>query len=279
VPSRVNQYDAAVRKSSEKLGIELVDIDGAGCCGPVNIKSINYKAWVLLGARNIALAEKMGFDILSLCNGCYSTMKEVDYYLKKNKVLLKEVNEILHEQGLSYSGNVKIKQYIEVLLDYGMDKIKEKFVKYCNGLKAAVHYGCHLLKPSGISHLDNPENPKILDQLTEITGAKSVDWEYKSKCCGAPVLAIDENLALKMIYDKLKGAKAANADCFITVCPFCFIELDLIQLKAQDVYKEEFNIPVLLLPQLYGLAMGFEEERLGLDLHRIPTEDIVELFR
>ncbi|MHA1298932.1 MAG: CoB--CoM heterodisulfide reductase iron-sulfur subunit B family protein [Candidatus Helarchaeota archaeon] len=279
VPSRVNQYDAAVRKSSERLGIELVDIEGAGCCGPANIKSINYKAWILLGARNIALAEKMGLDILALCNGCYSTMREVDHYLKNNQSLFKEINEILKEQNLQITGKIKIKQYVEALLDYGLEKIKKKFVKTCKGLKTAVHYGCHLLKPSTVSRLDNPESPKVVDQLTELTGAKSVEWAFKNKCCGAPVLAINENLALKMIYDKLVGAKKAGADCFVTVCPFCFIELDLIQLKAQEEFKEEFNIPVILLPQLFGLAMGIDEDALGLDLHRISTDNIVEYFK
>ena len=172
VPARVNQYDAAVRKSSEKLGIELIDIEGAGCCGPVNIKSINYKAWILLGARNIALAEKMGLDIVTLCNGCYSTMKEVDHYLKNNGTLLKEVNEILKEEDLSFSGKIKIKQYIEILLDFGLDKIKQKFVKSCDGLKAAVHYGCHLLKPSNVAQLDNPESPRVLERKVSIGNIK-----------------------------------------------------------------------------------------------------------
>ena len=279
VPARVNQYDAAVRKSSEKFGIELIDIEGAGCCGPVNIRAINYKAWILLGARNIALAEKMSLDIVTLCNGCYSTMKEVDHNLKDNGTLLKEVNEILKEEDLSFSGKIKIKQYVEVLLDYGLDKIKEKFVKSCDGLKAAVHYGCHLLKPSNVSQLDNPESPQILDQLTELTGAKSIDWQYKNKCCGAPVLAINENLTLKMMHEKLIGAQNAGVDCFVTVCPFCFIELDLLQLKVQEEFKEEFGIPVILLPQLFGLAMGLEPDVLGLDLHRIDIDNILDFFK
>lgn len=279
VPARVNQYDASVRKTSKILGIELIDIKGASCCGPVNIRTLNFKAWLLLAARNIALAEKMGLNIVTLCNGCYSTLKEVDHYLRNNESLLNEINTNLKDIDLFFSGKTKIKQYVEILLDYGTDKIKQKFIKSCEGLKVAAHYGCHLLKPSNISQLDNPENPQILDLLIELTGAKSINWKNKNKCCGAPVLAINEKFALKMIYDKLIGAKKAGADCFVTICPFCFIELDLIQIKAQEEFKEEFNIPVILLPELFGLAMGLEPEVLGLDLHRVPLDNIIENFK
>ena len=273
VPARTNQYDASARQVAAKLEIELVNMEDQACCG-LNFKSVDHDAWLVMAARNIAVAEKMGLNIVTLCNGCYGTLKEANHIIKTDLKSRKMVNEILKEINLEVKGKIEVKHYIELLIEIGYDKIKEKLTIPLKGIKAAVHYGCHLLKPSNISKFDDIESPSKLDELVEITGAEAVDWQNKLSCCGAPLLSIDEETSVRMARLKFQGAQKAGADCLISVCPFCTIQFDLIQLKVQDTFEEEYNIPVLYLTQLLGLAMSIDPESLGLELHRIEPEFI-----
>ncbi|HUX98890.1 MAG TPA: CoB--CoM heterodisulfide reductase iron-sulfur subunit B family protein [Candidatus Deferrimicrobium sp.] len=279
IPARANSYDASAQQVAAKLDIEIVPIEGASCCPPVSIRSLDFKSWITLAARNLVLIEKMGLDVVTLCNGCYETLKDANHILKTNENIRNEVNEILEKLGMRVYGVREVKQFTEVLCsDYAKVKLKEKMVKRLDGLKVAVHYGCHLLRPSKISQFDNPEMPQKMDELVELTGAKSIEWKEKLKCCGAPVLAVNEKLALDLARQKLLSAKEAGAHCLVTPCPFCGIQFDLIQLKIEEIYNESIDIPMLFLPQLLGLSLGIKTEALGLDLHRVPLDDVLEII-
>ncbi len=279
IPARANNYDAAARQVAEKLEIELVPIKGASCCPPVSIRSLNFNSWITLAARNLALIEQMNLDVVTLCNGCYETLNDANHILKTDTKIRQEVNAILEVTGLKFHGTQEVKQFTEILYsDYARNKFKKKMVKRLDGLKVAVHYGCHLLRPSKISQFDNPENPKKMDMLVELTGAKSIEWREKLKCCGAPILAVDEQVAIRLAYEKLQSAKEAGAHCIVTPCPFCGIQFDLIQLKVEKEYNVSFEIPMLFLPQLWGLSLGIDPEAMGFELHRIPLDIIEELI-
>jgi heterodisulfide reductase subunit B len=277
IPARANSYDASAQQVAKKLDIELVPIEGATCCPPVNIRSLNFQAWITIAARNIALVEKMGMDMVTLCNGCYETLNDANHILRTDEKIKGEVNEILSEMGLKVEGSQEVKQFTEVLYsDYAKTSFKEKKVRKLTGLKVAVHYGCHLIRPSKYSQFDNPEAPRKMDELVELTGAESVEWDEKLKCCGAPVLATNEKLAVKLTREKLLSAKAAGAHCIVTPCPFCGIQFDLFQIKVEEVYDISIDLPLLFLPQLLGLSLGIDTEALGFDLHRVPLDDIEE---
>jgi heterodisulfide reductase subunit B2 len=279
IPARANSYDAAARQVAKSLDIELVPIEGATCCPPVSIRSLNFKAWLTIAARNLALVERMGLDVVALCNGCYGTLKDANHILRTDEKLRNEVNGNLEKLGLKVTGVKEVKQYTEVLCgDYAKSKLREKMTRKLNGLKVAVHYGCHLLRPSKIVEFDNPEMPRKIDELVELTGAKSIDYQEKLKCCGAPVLAVNEKVALELTKQKLLSAKKAGAHCIVTTCPFCFIQFDLFQLKVEELIKESIELPVLFLPQLIGLSLGIEPQALGLELHRVPVDSIQELI-
>jgi heterodisulfide reductase subunit B len=279
IPARANSYDASAQQVASKLDIELVPIEGASCCPPVSIRSLDFKSWITLAARNLVLIEKMGLDVVTLCNGCYETLKDANHILKTNETIRNEVNGILEKIGMKVYGSREVKQFTEVLCsDYAKAKLMEKMVKKLDGLKVAVHYGCHLLRPSKISQFDNPEMPHKMDELVELTGAKSIEWKEKLKCCGAPVLAVNEKLALDLARQKLLSAKEAGAHCLVTPCPFCGIQFDLIQLKIEEIYNESIEIPMLFLPQLLGLSLGIKTDALGLDLHRVPLDDVLEII-
>ncbi|MFQ6094535.1 MAG: CoB--CoM heterodisulfide reductase iron-sulfur subunit B family protein [Candidatus Bathyarchaeia archaeon] len=280
IPLRVSNYEISARRVYETLGIKLSDIQGAGCCGPVPVRSIDFNTWILMACRNLALAERMKNDVVVLCNGCYGTLKEANHLMYNDHKLREAVNSGLRGVGLDYTGSVRVKHYIEVLYkDYGVDKIKSKVKGHLKGLKVAVHYGCHLLRPSDVTGFDNPFNPNMLDELVELTGAVSVPWRLKLRCCGAPILATNERIALKLTRDKLRSAKKAGADCLVTVCPFCEIMFDLQQLELDRTYGFKYDIPSLLYPQLLGLALGLDAEDLGFDLNRVPADAILERYQ
>lgn len=274
VPARVNYCDLSVRNVTKSLGIELVDLEGAGCCG-CYLRSVDSKATLLLSSRILALAEEAKLDLVVLCNSCFSTLVETKTLLNENPELVDMVNEYLSSEDLEYRNEVKVKDILEVYYsDYGIDKIRSSIVNRLEGLKAAVHYGCHLLRPSRKTRFDNPEDPHILDELVEATGAESVYWPLKLWCCGFPTLAVDRKMGLMLTRNKLKDALNSGADCLVTTCPSCQIVFDLLQSTVERMYGEKYGIPSIYYSQLLGVALGLKPEDVGLNLNRVPVKSI-----
>jgi heterodisulfide reductase subunit B len=268
-PARYPGIESSTRAVCKELGMEIVELEGAGCCpAPGVIKSFETDAWLAIAARNLALAQNKGADILTICNGCYGSLFDAAHILHNDPEKLRAVNKILREVGLEYNGDVKVHHFAEVFYkEIGLEHLKSH-VKNPLNLNVAVHYGCHFLKPSNIKALDDPERPKILDELVEVTGAKSVNYKDKMMCCGAGggVRSGNPALATKFTEEKLKNMKAVGAQFIIDVCPFCHLQFDRTQ---KDV--KGYDIPVIHLSQLYGLALGIPKEKLGLDLQEIPA--------
>ena len=270
-PLRYPGIEKSTREVFKALGVELVDLEGANCCpAPGVIKSFSKATWLAAAARNLALAEKAGLDIVTICNGCYGSLFDAAHELHEDKNMLAEVNKILAEIGLKYSGETKVKHFAEVLYnDVGIDKIK-KIVKKPAGYKVAAFYGCHFLKPSKLKQLDDSENPHILDDLIEAVGAESTLRKKKAKtmCCGAGggLRSQFGETSLKFTKANLEVMKNAGAEMIVDVCPFCHLQFDAGQKDSG------FAFPVLHLSQLYGLAMGMDAKDLGLNAHITPVK-------
>jgi heterodisulfide reductase subunit B len=269
-PARYPGIESATREVCKALDLDIVELEGAGCCpAPGVIKSFEQDAWLALAARNLALAQKKGVDILTICNGCYGSLFDAAHVLHEDPEKLRQVNKILREVGLEYNGETKVHHFAELFYkEIGLDHIKAH-IKNPLDLKVAVHYGCHFLKPSHLKNLDDPERPKILDELVEVTGAKSVNYKDKQMCCGAGggVRSGNPALAAKFTEEKLKNIQAAGASFIIDVCPFCHLQFD----RTQKELGGKYNIPVIHLSQLYGLALGIPKEKLGLEAQDTPA--------
>jgi len=268
-PLRYPGIEKSTRVVCEKLGIELVDLKDASCCpAPGVIKAFDKKTWLAAAARNLALAEKKGLDIITICNGCYGSLFDAAYELHEDKALLADVNKILAKIGMEYKGTTKVRHFAEVLYnEVGIEAIKAKITKPL-GYEVAAFYGCHFLKPSKIKQLDDPENPHILDDLIEATGAKSMPRKQRVMCCGAGggLRAGFPDTAMKFTKTNLENIKESGAKYIIDVCPFCHLQFDLGQ---KDL---GFAFPVLHLSQLYGIAMGMDAKELGLSAHQTPVK-------
>jgi len=270
-PLRYPGIEKSTREVCKALGVELVDLKDANCCpAPGVIRSFSKKTWIAAAARNLALAEKAGLDIVTICNGCYGSLFDAAHELHEDAKLLAEVNEILKEIGLSYSGKTKVMHFAEVLYkDVGVDKIKASVKKNLEAYNIATFYGCHFLKPSKLKSLDDPENPHILDDLVQATGAKSLPRTQKMMCCGAGggVRSQYGATALKFTETSLKNMKDSGAEYIVDVCPFCHLQFDAAQ---KEIGK--YNFPVLHLSQLYGIAFGMSDKELGLGAHQTPVK-------
>ncbi|MFQ5836263.1 MAG: CoB--CoM heterodisulfide reductase iron-sulfur subunit B family protein [Candidatus Bathyarchaeia archaeon] len=277
IPQKENAYELSARKVAEKLEIQLVDLKGASCCG-LFLGSVDFLSGVVLAARNLCLAEENGYDLMVLCNGCFGHLTRVRWELQKNQNLLSSVNEILKEINKNYSGSSEVKHFVQVLLDIGVQKIKDTVVKPLSKLSVAPFYGCHILKPSDEIQFDNPENPKMLNSLIQVTGAKCVEYMERKLCCGGPVAGINEKLSFSITRQILKSVQRAEADLIVTNCPFCHLQFDLNQMAIEGEFSEEYQIPVLHYPQLLGLAQGFSPEELGMDENRVPVDKILSIL-
>jgi heterodisulfide reductase subunit B len=279
IPARARNYELSARKVAEKLGIELIEVERFMCCG-FPIKGADIGASNLLAAYNLSLAQEKNLDICSLCSSCASALAEVAHHLSWDEDEKARVNERLSAVGLEYKKGPRVRHFARILFEeVGAEEIKTHFQKELGDLKIAVHYGCHYLKPSQIhDHFDDVEDPKSIDALVALTGAKLVDYQGKKKCCGGPLLPVDENLASSVTKEKLDALSHAGADALCLVCPFCSVMYDGNQKSIESEFAVEYKLPVLYLTQILGLAMGFERKELGLNMNVVKTKELLNRY-
>jgi len=273
-----NRYpgiEKATRILFDKLDIELKDMEGASCCpAPGVFGSFDKKTWASIAARNVTIAEDMGSDIMTECNGCFGSLFETNHMLKNDEAMKDEINEVLAEAGREFKGTVNVRHFAEILYnEVGLDKLAE-LVDNPLDLNVAVHYGCHFLKPTAEIQIDNAEKPTILDEIVETTGAKSIPYKDKMLCCGAGggLRSRDLDVTLSFTKEKLDNMTAAGVDAIVNVCPFCHLQFDVGQTEVNKQYGTDFGIPVFHLAQLLGLAIGLGSDELTLDSHLIDTD-------
>jgi len=275
MPNRYPGIEKATRILFEALDIDLVDMNGASCCpAPGVFGSFDEETWATIAARNLTLAEDMGADIMTECNGCFGSLFEANHMLKEDEDKRAKINENLSEIGREFKGTTNVKHLAQILRDdVGFEKISSLIEKPLD-LNVAVHYGCHFLKPTDeIGIEEQAENPTILDELVELTGAKSIDYKDKMMCCGAGggVRSRDLDVTASYTKEKLDNMSKAGVDAIIDVCPFCHMQFDQGQTEVNERYGTDFSIPVFHLAQLYGLAMGLSAEDLTLDAQKIDA--------
>ena len=242
IPARVEHYEISTREVLKQLDISLIDIRQFNCCG-YPVRNQDQMAFLLSSVRNLALAERSGLDILVLCKCCYGSLKKAEHFMRESGELQNKLQRILEKEDLYYQGTTKIRHLLSVLHgDVGLKTLNEKIQNKYHDLQIATHYGCHALRPSTITEFDDPVAPTLFDDLVTVTGAKSIDWQDKLECCGAPLLGTNDELSLKLTQRKITAAKNAGADFLCTACPYCQIQFDSIQ---QQIVKNGSHNEIL----------------------------------
>ncbi|RJQ73315.1 MAG: disulfide reductase [Desulfobacteraceae bacterium] len=271
IPVRVPQYELSARAVLDKLGVKIADNPEFKCCG-YPIRNIDQKTFLVMAARNLALAEKQGSDLLVLCMCCFGSLKKAVHVMKQSHLIHEEVNGLLAKEGLRYSGKSGVKHFLSVLYhDIGTDVLKEKTTKPLKGLDIATHYGCHALRPSDITEFDDPVAPVVFDALVSATGARSLDWPLKLECCGAPLLGVNDSLAMGLTQKKFADGRRAGADYLCVACPYCQMQFDRVQKMMASRHDANPYLSSFVFPQLLGLAMGIDGHALGMNRLELST--------
>ncbi len=265
---------------ADKLGIELIELTEASCCGASHLQDYDDFLSLVLNARNIAYAEKHGLTMVTICNTCQLNSAMTKHRLDNNAELKAKVNAKLAEVGLEYKGTSLVTHFLYAIIDdFGLDKIKEMVVKPLSQFNIAPFYGCHNIRPSELqneSHrtAENPYNPTSLDDLIIACGGHNVDYNEKNKCCGFHAELQAPHTAAVLTGNAVAGAMDNNADWMVTPCPLCHLKLDTQTGHASQAIGREVSLPVLHMQQMIGLALGCSYEELGLK-HHVTAVDFV----
>ncbi len=261
---------------AERLEIELVALDRANCCGAGVIAEHNQELADTLNARTFALAQQTGLAMMNICSTCQGAMSECQQRLDADSAYRAHINEALAGEDLSYVRGKEgwtNKNFLWVLVeDYGLDRLKERVRRPLAGLRVGPFYGCYVLRPKHrLGYEEHPDRDLYLDWVIEALGGEVVAYDGARRCCGFPVITMNRETSLRQAGTHIGDAIDANADCLVTPCPLCHLNLDLQQPEAAKIVGRELGLAVLHLPQLVGLALGLEPKELGMPKHIAPT--------
>lgn len=274
--SSSEEYGTSVMRVSEVIGPEIEEIPDWSCCGASSAHATNHKLSTALSVRNLSLAEKHEYrEILAPCPMCSQRLIISQKDVQDDAVLKREVEDAIE---MPCGTQVKVSNYLEIVKNYYMDEIKQKIKKTAKGLKVACYYGCLLVRPPKVLKFDDPEDPQSMDEIVKAIGAEPIDWEFKTNCCGGGFTLSRTDVVVKLTNDILEGAEEAGAHAIAVACPMCHANLDMRQKKIEKEYKRKFDIPIVYISELIGLALGLGSIGLGLDKHFVDTKSVVDAY-
>lgn len=264
----------SVQAIAKPLDMELIELEDWNCCGSTPYGSLDEEESIVVAARNLALAEKRGLDLVTPCSACYVTLAKANRHLQEHPKLMAQVNEALAVVDLEYHGSIRVRHLVDVLVnDITPEFIATKFKQGLSGLKVAPYYGCQLVRPQ--YGLDDTESPKSLDQLVACLGAEVVDFPLKARCCGGSLTLSEEGRVLELMRRLLQSATENGSQCLVTPCPLCQTNLDAYQSRVNARFKTNYKLPALFITQLIGLALGIGAESLGMNTNIVSPKEIL----
>jgi succinate dehydrogenase / fumarate reductase cytochrome b subunit len=267
---------------AQALEIELVELKKASCCGSGTFKEDSQLLEDTVNARNIALAEELNLPLLTHCSTCQGVIGRVDDRLKdshdSDPAYLEQVNGFLKKEGCSpYQGSTEVKHLLWAIVgDYGLDAVQARVTRKLSGLKCAAFYGCYLLRAQDHLPYDDPYDPQSMENVFRAVGATPVYYRGRTQCCGWPLSSYATTQSFKMAGTHIQEAIANGADCIVTPCPLCHLNLDSRQPEVEQVVEQSLGLPILHLPQLVALALGVSPNQLGLDRHIVSTRSVLD---
>ena len=261
------EYGQSVTAVSKALGIELQEVDDWSCCGATSAHSTNFALSVALPARNLAVVEKGGLDVMVPCAACFNRFKSAQHYLKEDAALKRQIEKAI---GAPYQGTATVRNPIDIICnDIGLEAVARLVTKELRGLKPVAYYGCLLLRPPEVCSFEDAENPVLLDKLMDVLGAEPKFWSYKTDCCGGSLTLTKKDIVVKMVDKLMTMAREAGANCLVTACPICMANLDM---RA----SENVRLPAFYFTELMTLAMGLEGPARWFKMHNVDARPFLE---
>jgi succinate dehydrogenase / fumarate reductase cytochrome b subunit len=273
------ELDTSTQALAPRLGIELEELESVTCCGAGDIHEAEPDYYLHLNARILSYAEQTGAGVLmTICNVCTLNLRQANWQLKGDPALLARVNDNLRAAGVApYSGGVEVKHLLWLVAEgEGYEKLKQEAHKGLKGLKVAPFYGCQILRPSRINGFEDPDRPWSLEAIIEACGGEAVDYPAKIKCCGFPIIQAREELALGELIQPIEQSLEAGADAMVTPCPLCHLSLDAWQQKLEATTGKRYEMPILHLSQLIGVAAGLDDSELKFKRHVVPVSGVLQ---
>ncbi len=266
------EYGMSTHKMAKILGIDLWEIPDWNCCGASSAHQTNHLLSLALPARNLAVAEKEGLDVLAPCAACYNRFRATEHEVRTDLHAKAQVNEVI---GVPYEATFQTVSILEMLVErYGLEQLASKVVKPLKGMTPACYYGCLLVRPSRFTGYEDPEAPQSMDHIMTTIGASPITWDYKTECCGAGLGVTQPDVCLETVYRILKNAKENGADSFVTACPICMLNLDMRQKAVEKKYGVQFNLPVYYVTELVSIACGSDAPSVGTNRHFVEANSL-----
>jgi succinate dehydrogenase / fumarate reductase cytochrome b subunit len=274
------ELHGAMAKIAPMLDLELVELDRASCCGAGVIAEHNQELADTLNARTFALAQQVESATLmmNICSTCQGAQTECQERLDANADYREHVNRHLADDGLQYEKGLTNKNLLWLLVeDMGLDELRSRVKRPLTDLRVGPFYGCYIVRPTDRLGIDR-DHPRdmYLHQVIDALGGTVIEYAGQYKCCGFPIITMNKEVSLKQAGRHLGDAVDAEADCLVTPCPLCHLNLDLQQPLAERVVGRSLNMPVLHLPQLIGLALGLEPNELGMQRHVVKPATVID---
>jgi succinate dehydrogenase / fumarate reductase cytochrome b subunit len=273
------ELDSSTKALAERLDLELEELERVTCCGAGDIHEAEPDYYLHLNARILAYAEATGSDtLMTVCNVCTLNLRQANWQLRIDDALRERVNDNLDAVGVPrYGGGVEVKHLLWLIAEgEGYERLKAAAHKGLKGLKVAPFYGCQILRPSKLLGFEDPDRPSSLEAIIEACGGEPVDYPAKIKCCGFPIIQAREETALGELIQPIEQAMEAGADAIVTPCPLCHLSLDAWQSKLRKATGRAFDMPILHLSQLIGVAAGLEASELKFKRHVVSVEPVLE---
>jgi succinate dehydrogenase / fumarate reductase, cytochrome b subunit len=273
------ELDTSTQALAPKVGLELIELESVTCCGAGDIHEAEPDYYLHLNARILAYGEATGADtLMTICNVCTLNLRQANWQLRNDDALRARVNTNLESVGVpAYGGGVDVRHLLWLLAEgEGYERLKAVAHRGLKGLRVAPFYGCQILRPSKLLGFEDPDRPWSLERIIEACGGEPVDYPAKIKCCGFPIIQAREDVALGELLQPLQQATDAGADAMVTPCPLCHLSLDAWQSKLEASTGRSFQMPIVHLSQLIGVAAGLDESELAFERHVVAVDPVVE---
>ena len=269
------ELNIATHRVAERLGLELVPLESATCTGARELRAIDPLGFYTLNVRILALAERDGLPLMTICNTCTLNLLDAHAAVCADTALLKSVNEALQVEGLRYGRSTRISHFLWVLYeDIGEEKLRSLVTRPLTGLTVAAFYGCHITRPPARYEFVDSRNNAALERLATLLGCEPIDYSGRTECCGFHTAAHDERIAIKLTGQHILSAKENGAKTMVTPCPLCHTVLDGFQKEIEKDIGRDLDVPILHLPQLVGLALGLSHDELNIGRHMIGFDEL-----